>query len=99
MHRRTLLKLGALASGAFFLGGVGRPGQVAVTAAQGMIPMVDQLVMTSVVDNVFDVFARGGQIGNLTVRRRGVTDPLGSGLQLLSEHGLAYHLMSQRGTE
>jgi 7,8-dihydropterin-6-yl-methyl-4-(beta-D-ribofuranosyl)aminobenzene 5'-phosphate synthase len=99
MHRRTFLKLGALASSAFFVGGVGRTGQAAVTAAQGMIPTVDQLVMTNVVDNVFDVFARGGQIGDLTVRRRGVTNPLGSGAQLLSEHGLAYHLMSQRGME
>jgi len=99
MQRRTFLKLAAVAGGAFFLGGASQTGRASVSLAQGMVPTVDQLVMTNVVDNVFDVFARGGQIGNLAVRRRGVTNPLGSGLQLLSEHGLAYHLMSQRGAE
>lgn len=99
MHRRTFLKLGAVAGGALFVGGVSRTGRAAVTVAQGMIPTVDHLVMTNVVDNVYDVFARGGQIGDLTVRRRGVTNPPGSGAQLLSEHGLAYHLMSQRGAK
>src|SRR4051812_44236415 len=99
MQRRTFLRLGAVAGGAFFLGGASQTERASVSLAQGMIPTVDQLAMTSVVDNVFDVFARGGQIGNLAVRRRGVTNPLGSGPQLLSEHGLAYHLLSQRGGE
>ena len=37
--------------------------------AQSAIPIVDRLVMTNVVDNVYDVFARGGKIGDLTVQR------------------------------
>src|SRR5918998_1826871 len=99
MRRRAFLRLGAAVGGAVFLGGQGRLGSRSVSAGQFSVPTVDQLVMTNVVDNVYDVFARGGQIGDLTVRRRGVTNPPGSGAQLLSEHGLAYHLMSQRGTE
>ena len=99
LRRRELLKLGAAAGGAFFLGGLSRLGGSPASAGQASIPTVDRLVMTSVVDNVYDVFARGGQFGELTVRRTPVANPPGSGTQLISEHGLAYHLLSERGSE
>lgn len=55
--------------------------------------------MTSVVDNIYDNFARGGSVGDVTVQRTPLTRPVGSGPLLLSEHGLAYHLESFQGTE
>jgi 7,8-dihydropterin-6-yl-methyl-4-(beta-D-ribofuranosyl)aminobenzene 5'-phosphate synthase len=48
---------------------------------------------------VYDIFAKGGKIGNLTVTRSNLPFPYGSDVMLLSEHGLAYHLQSFRGAE
>ncbi len=95
MNRREFLKLGAIASGAFAVGGVGRiaPG---VATAQSALPTVDRLVMTNVVDNIYDIFAKGGKLDSITVQRA----PLLPGqTPLLAEHGLAYHLESFRGNE
>src|SRR5438132_11772137 len=58
-------------------------------------PTVDRLVLTNVVDNVYDAFARGGKLDTITVQRAAL-DPKGL---LLFEHGLAYHLESVRGGE
>lgn len=99
MQRRKFLKLGAVTGGALFLGGFGQPGRPSVTSAQSLIPTVDRLVMTTVVDNVYDVFARGGKLGDITVQRSGLPWPSDSAPKLLSEHGLAYHLESTRGDE
>src|SRR5439155_17262122 len=57
-------------------------------------PTVDQLVMTNVVDNFYDVFAKRGKMGAVTVQRTALQLPMP-----LSEHGLAYHLASARGEE
>jgi len=93
MHRREILKLGAVTGAAFAVGGLPRLGRA---LAQTSIPRVDRLVMTNVVDNVYDIFARGGNIGDLNVQRT----PLRPGqTSLLAEHGLAYHLESVRGNE
>ena len=64
-----------------------------------MFPVVDQLILTSVVDNSYDIFVKGGKCGEITVQRTPVPYPYGSAPVLLSEHGLAYHLESTRGTE
>lgn len=64
-----------------------------------MFPVVDQLVLTSVVDNSYDIFAPGGKFGGVTIQRTPVPHPCGSGPVLLSEHGLAYHLESTCGSE
>ena len=56
-------------------------------------PTVDQLVMTNVVDNIYDIFATRGTVGAVTVQRT-APQPMP-----LSEHGLAYHLASVRGDE
>ncbi len=64
-----------------------------------MFPVVDQLILTCVVDNSYDIFAKGGKFGALTVHRTPVPYPYGSGAMLLAEHGLAYHLESTRGAE
>jgi 7,8-dihydropterin-6-yl-methyl-4-(beta-D-ribofuranosyl)aminobenzene 5'-phosphate synthase len=95
MNRRQLLKLGAVSSGAFALGGVTRIGSRSASAQSGMVPTVDRLVMTAVVDNIYDIFAKGGKLDTITVQRT----PLPSGRPLLAEHGLAYHLDSVRGSE
>jgi 7,8-dihydropterin-6-yl-methyl-4-(beta-D-ribofuranosyl)aminobenzene 5'-phosphate synthase len=93
MHRRQVLKLGAVASAAFAIGGLERLGRA---SAQTSVPRVDRLVMTNVVDNIYDIFARSGNIGDLHVQRT----PLRRGQPtLLAEHGLAYHLESVRGAE
>ncbi|MGA7624425.1 MAG: MBL fold metallo-hydrolase [Candidatus Acidiferrales bacterium] len=97
MHRREFLKLGAVASGTILLGGTGRAGSS--LAAPKEIPSADQLVLTNLVDNIYDVFAKGGKIGNLTITRNTLPFPYGSDVSLLSEHGLAFHLQSFRGAE
>jgi 7,8-dihydropterin-6-yl-methyl-4-(beta-D-ribofuranosyl)aminobenzene 5'-phosphate synthase len=99
MERREFLKLGAIAGGTIFLGGVGRRWRSVASAAGTAVPTVDQLVMASVVDNFYDVFAKRGKIGDVMVQRTPVPYPYGSGVMLLSEHGLAYHLESVRGSE
>ena len=69
VKRRTFLKLGAIAGGAFFVGGGERFIRTSVAGAQSAVPTVDRLVMTNVVDNIYDVFARAGKIGDVTVQR------------------------------
>jgi 7,8-dihydropterin-6-yl-methyl-4-(beta-D-ribofuranosyl)aminobenzene 5'-phosphate synthase len=94
MHRRQFLVLGAAATSTFALSGVTRLTRRA--AAQSAPPSVDRLVMTSVVDNVYDIFAKAGRLDTVTVQRT----PLGrGGPSLMAEHGLAYHLESARGGE
>jgi 7,8-dihydropterin-6-yl-methyl-4-(beta-D-ribofuranosyl)aminobenzene 5'-phosphate synthase len=93
MERRTFLKWGMVMGGTLVLGRVSRFGGSLASAAGTAIPTVDQLVMTSAVDNIYDVFAKRGTIGNVTVQR---TSPPPT---LLAEHGLAYHLASVRGGE
>ncbi len=97
MHRREFLKLGAVAGGTVLLGGTGRFGSL--LGAPREIPSVDRLVITNLVDNVYDVYAKGGRMGNITVTRNTLPYPYGSDVMLLSEHGLAYHLQSFRGDE
>ena len=99
MHRRTFLKLGAVTGGAFFFGGGERLLRPSVAGAQSAVPVVERLVMTNVVDNVYDVFARAGKIGDLTVQRAPLPPAGAPGPAMLSEHGLAYHLESFRGGE
>jgi len=93
MERRTFLQLGMVLGGTIVLGGVNRFGRSLAIPAGTAVPTVDQLVMTNVVDNIYDVFARSGKIGEVTVQRT-APQPM-----LLSEHGLAYHLASVRGDE
>jgi 7,8-dihydropterin-6-yl-methyl-4-(beta-D-ribofuranosyl)aminobenzene 5'-phosphate synthase len=96
MERRQFLRLGAVAGGVFVLGGVGRAGRGTVAAQTFAAPTVDRLVMTNVVDNVYDVFAKAGKLDTITVQRT----PLRIGADaLMAEHGLAYHLESLRGGE
>ena len=99
MERRRFLKLGMVMGGTIVLGGVHRFGQSLANAAGTAIPTVDQLVMTSVVDNIHDVFAKGGKMGDVMVQRTPLPWPTGSRPMLLTEHGLAYHLASVRGAE
>jgi 7,8-dihydropterin-6-yl-methyl-4-(beta-D-ribofuranosyl)aminobenzene 5'-phosphate synthase len=93
MHRRHFLLLGAAATSAFAVSGV--TSVVRRATAQSAPPTVDRLVMTCVVDNVYDIFAKGGRLDTITVQRT----PLARGNSLLAEHGLAYHLESTRGAE
>jgi len=97
VNRRRFLSLGGAAGGAVALGGVLRLTGSRPAAAQlgAVVPTVDRLVLTNVVDNFYDVFARAGQLGAITVQRT----PLGTTPPLLAEHGLAYHLESTRGAE
>ncbi len=95
MNRRQLLKLGAVGSGVFALGAIGRLSSGRAGAQTSAVPTVDRLVMTNVVDNVYDIFARAGRLDTVTVERT----PLGPAAALLAEHGLAYHLESLRDGE
>jgi 7,8-dihydropterin-6-yl-methyl-4-(beta-D-ribofuranosyl)aminobenzene 5'-phosphate synthase len=103
LRRREFLALGAVAGGGLLLRGWGGRSGVAPRssrrAAQVDVPTVDQLILTNVVDNTYDIFAKAGQIGSVTVRRTPVPAPPQSGSPLISEHGLAYHLQSTRGDE
>ena len=95
MNRRQVLKLGGVSVGVVALGGVWRLGGRAAVAQSSAVPTVDRLVMTTVVDNFYDAFAKGGKLDTITVQRT----LLPSGRPLLAEHGLAYHLESVRGPE
>ena len=94
MNRRQLLKLGLVASGTFAVGGLARLGTRTASAQIGAVPTVDRLVLTNVVDNIYDVFAKAGRLDTITVQRT----PVGPA-PLLAEHGLAYHIESHRGAE
>ena len=93
MKRRDVLRLGAVGAGIFAFASL--PRVAGRAAAQSGAPTVDRLVMTNVVDNVYDVFAKGGKLDTIAVQR----SPLGRDGTLLAEHGLAYHLESVRGAE
>ena len=71
MDRRQFLALGAVASGAFVLGGPGRLGRTPAGAQPVAVPTVDRLVMTNVVDNIYDIFAKAGRLDTITVERTG----------------------------
>src|SRR5262245_34909163 len=77
------------------MGGLTRFGGRAV-AQSPSVPTVDRLVMTNIVDNVYDVFAKAGKLESISVERAGLRIGADS---LLAEHGLAYHLESVRGPE
>jgi hypothetical protein len=91
MERRRFLKLGMVMGGTIVLGGVHRFGQSLASAAGTAIPTVDQLVMTSVVDNIYDVFAKSGKMGDVMVQRTPLPWPVGSRPMLLTEHGLVLY--------
>ena len=97
MERRHVLKLGVVASSVFALGGLRRLSAGVAGAQTVSVPTVDRLVMTNVVDNVYDIFSKGGKLDTITVQRT----PLArrGEVPLLAEHGLAYHLESLRGGE
>src|SRR5262249_31300587 len=96
MNRRQFLKLGAVTGGVFELGGAMRIRGRSAFAQSTTPPIVDRLVMTNVVDNIYDVFAKAGKLDTITVERIrgsiGVPSPA-------AEHGLAYHLESTRGSD
>src|SRR6266852_4600461 len=71
MTRRDVLRLGAVGTGIFATGGLTRVAARA-TAQSRAVPTVDRLVMTNVVDNIYDVFAKGGTLDSTTVERAGL---------------------------
>src|SRR5258708_13267552 len=97
MHRREFLKLGAVTGGTILLGGTGR--FRSLLAAPKEIPTIDRLVMTNLVDNIYDIFAKGGKLGSLTVTRNTLPFPYGSDVALLSEPGFAHHFQPFPGAE
>jgi 7,8-dihydropterin-6-yl-methyl-4-(beta-D-ribofuranosyl)aminobenzene 5'-phosphate synthase len=94
MERRRVLTLGAVATGTFALGGLASRGRAGTSTASSATPVVDRLVLTNAVDNIYDVFAAAGRLDTIAVQRT----PLGRNA-LVAEHGLAYHLESARGDE
>jgi 7,8-dihydropterin-6-yl-methyl-4-(beta-D-ribofuranosyl)aminobenzene 5'-phosphate synthase len=95
MNRRQFLKLGAATGGVFALGGAMRTASRSAVA-QSTPPVVDRLVMTNVVDNIYDIFAKAGKLDTITVER---TRASIGGASPAAEHGLAYHLESMHGSE
>src|SRR5690349_14356840 len=88
MHRRSDLKLGAVATGRVFVGAAREPfapPQAATTA----IPTVGQLVLTSTIGRSHDAVLPRGPLRGITARRTTGTQP-----SLVSEHGLGYYLES-----
>src|SRR2546428_8980906 len=87
MERRHFLRLGAVASGVFAVGGGGRLTEGLARAQTLAVPTVDRLVMTTVVDNIYDIFAKGGKLDSITVERAPYP---GKANALLAEIGPAY---------
>ena len=67
MNRRRFLKLGAVPGGAIAVGAPARGWWSTATAQPTAIRTVDRLVLTVVVDNVYDIFAKGGKLDTITV--------------------------------
>jgi 7,8-dihydropterin-6-yl-methyl-4-(beta-D-ribofuranosyl)aminobenzene 5'-phosphate synthase len=97
MQRRDFLKLGAVGTGFFAFGGLPPAISKIAWKRRVSVPTVERLVLTNVVDNVYDVFAKGGELPGLFVQRAPLA--LGGGTPLRAEHGLAFHLESTRGDE
>src|SRR2546425_9897397 len=95
MNRRDLLRLGVIGSATFAFGGIKPLGGDPAVAQMSAPPTVDRLVLTHVVDKVYDAFARGGKLDTITVPR-GARDPKGP---LLFGHRPAYPLEPVRGGE
>src|SRR5262245_50007551 len=95
MHRRVFLTLAEIGAGVLAIVDLTQLGGSRAAAQTPSVPTVDRLVMTNVVDNVYDIFAKGGRLDAITVQRA----PLAVKSPLLAEHGLAYHLESIRGSE
>jgi 7,8-dihydropterin-6-yl-methyl-4-(beta-D-ribofuranosyl)aminobenzene 5'-phosphate synthase len=77
------------------LGGWGRLTLAApAVVAQVQIPTVDRLVLTSVVDNVYDAILASKRFGEVDVQRLPLRE-----VSPAAEHGLALHLDSFRGDE
>jgi len=82
------------AAGASIVGlSAGKSGRA---AAPANVPTVDRLVVTNVVDNLYDIFIVETPRSDVTVRR--TLQRLGQP-SLLSQHGLAMHVESVRGDE
>lgn len=96
MNRRQFLTLGAVGGATFALGGLGRLGGSTARAQSLSVPSVDRLVLTTAVDNVYDIFAKAEKLDTIAVQR---TPLAPGGVRLLAEHGLAYHLESVRAGE
>src|SRR5579859_2913433 len=59
------------------------------------VPIVDRLVVTTVVDGTYNSVVPGRHLGTAEVQRTNLPRPP----SLLAEHGLAYHLTSARGDQ
>src|SRR5262249_61152224 len=94
MNRRHFLMLGAVASGAFALGGPVRSWRSPALAQPSAVPTVDRLALTNVVDNVYDVFAKGGKLASITVQRPPF---VASADTLLAQHGPPYPMQARPG--
>jgi 7,8-dihydropterin-6-yl-methyl-4-(beta-D-ribofuranosyl)aminobenzene 5'-phosphate synthase len=95
LNRRGFLVLGAVTGSTFFLGGCAQLNRAPLRAELADVPTVDQLILTNIVDNVYDAFAPANKFDNLTVSRT----PNSFQTPPLAEHGLAFHLASTRGAE
>src|SRR2546426_10004344 len=95
MNRRAFLKLGGVAGGVTAFGSAWRLGGRGAFAQSGAMPPVDRLVMTTVVDNFYDAFARGGELETITVQRT----PFPARRAPLSEHGLPHPFETVPGSE
>jgi 7,8-dihydropterin-6-yl-methyl-4-(beta-D-ribofuranosyl)aminobenzene 5'-phosphate synthase len=93
MRRRSLLRLGAVGTGLFFLGGVNSTG-FARAQPRLAVPTVDRLILTSTIDGSYDAVLPGGRIGTITVQRTIGTQP-----SLVAEHGLGFYLESFVGDD
>src|SRR4029453_4580520 len=95
MRRRDVLRLGAVGTGIFAVGGLSHlAGRATAQSPAG--PTVDRLVMTNVAANISAVFAKAGKLDSITIERTALRIGADS---LLAEHGLAYHFESIRGAE
>ena len=75
MNRRQFLTLGAVATGTYAMRGLSRLGSRPAAAQISAPPTVDRLVLTNVVDNIYDIFAKGGRLDRVTVERTPIGAP------------------------
>jgi len=71
MRRRDVLRLGAVGTGIFAVGRARACRRDARRRSRRRRRPVDRLVMTNVVDNIYDVFAKAGKLDSITIERTG----------------------------
>ncbi|MGH7155515.1 MAG: MBL fold metallo-hydrolase [Acetobacteraceae bacterium] len=96
--RRQFLQQSALAGGSLLTCSIAVDRSAHGALSRIDAPVVDEVVIQEITDNVHDIFLKGEKRDGVTVSRTGFPDAT-NGKTLESEWGLALHIQSRKGQE